>query len=198
MKLTITVKPAMAGGVIVSPTGDYIGPGQVGYTAVGTIVTLTAYAFISGAVFDHWEGNETGNANPGEITMTGGDKAVTAVFNIPSTAVTVSLTTDVIGLGSVAPSEGIFNQGDGIILVATPAKGAFFSSWSGDTYGATLALGTPSRIGVTMNKDRHITAKFGVGVPEVEKEKEKKALDLGKWLPLLIIVGVALVAMRRK
>lgn len=161
--LTIKISPEGAGGVQVSPYGTYVSPGQVSYPA-GTVVTLTAVFYLTQGQFDHWEGGVTGTANPTTITMNS-NKTVTAVFYVPPTAPTYQLTTSVIGNGSISPSSGIYNQGDQIILAATPASGNEFVSWGGDIDGCTPITGMPNQLLVVMSKDRHITATFQTAAP---------------------------------
>jgi hypothetical protein len=157
--LTITIDPTGVGMVQPSPMGDYVSPGKVSYPA-GTTVTLTAIMFIDGH-FDHWEGDVTGVQNPTTIVMNS-DKNVTAVFEVVGQ--TYHLTTSVVGEGSVAPSEGYYDPGSLIIVVATPATGWQFDSWTGDTDGCAPHPGyPPNYLDVPMTQDRHITAAFTEG-----------------------------------
>jgi hypothetical protein len=164
--LTVNISPAGAGGVQVSPSGTYVGPGQVSYPA-GTVVTLKAVFYLTVGQFDHWEGAVTGTVNPTTITMNS-NKTVTAVFVVGG--VTYQLTTSVVGNGSIAPSGGVFNPGDQIILAATPAPGNVFVSWSGDTDGCTPVTGMPNQLIVTMDRDRHIIATFEEEAPPPSPE----------------------------
>lgn len=154
--LKVNIEPKGAGGVALSPKGTYIGPGQVSYPA-GTVVTMTAFFYLTVGQFDHWEDDASGTANPTTIAMNS-DKSVTAVFFVGG--VTYELTTSVIGNGSVAPSSGIYNPGDQTILTATPASGNEFVSWSGDIDGCKPVSGMPNELIVRMDKDRHIVAEF--------------------------------------
>jgi len=68
--LTITISPTGGGTVLRNPTkSEYI---------LLEFVELTAVP-ANGYIFDHWEGDMTGTANPSTISMTS-NKAVTAVF----------------------------------------------------------------------------------------------------------------------
>ena len=154
--LHVTIVPAGAGGVQPSPRGDYISPGRVSYPE-GTVVTLTAIAFVG--YFDHWEGDASGTDISTTVTMDS-DKEVIVVFEIPEEIPTYELTTDVVGNGTVAPSSGVFNEGDQIILVAYPDEGNLFDYWSGDIDGTTPVPGMPNNLQVTMDRDRHIIAHF--------------------------------------
>lgn len=157
--LWIFIEPNGAGGVILSPKGDYVSPSQRSYPA-GTVVTITAVpCYISGGYFDHWGGAISGTTNPIAVIMDS-NKSVDVNYYVPPTAPLVTLTTGVEGAGSVGPSSGVFNPGDQIILVATPAPGYAFDSWSGDIDGTSSVSGLPNHLLVTMNKDRYIMARF--------------------------------------
>ena len=156
--LTLAVSPDGAGGVVIRPPGKYVQPGQASFPE-GTVVTLTSLAQISGARFDHWEGAVTGTASPISLTMDSG-KSVKVVFAVPSTTATFELSTSVAGNGGVAPGGGMFNPGDQIILVATPAPGSVFVSWSGDTDGCADVPGRPNSLVLVMDRARRIVATF--------------------------------------
>jgi len=68
--------------------------------------------------------------------------------------VNYTLSTNVIGSGSVSPSDGSFEEGTVVTLTATPATGWYFESWSGD------ATGTDLSVNVTMDANKTITATF--------------------------------------
>lgn len=159
--LTVTISPAGAGGIVLSPIGDYVGPGQRNY-APGTTVSLEAIVFIADSYFDHWEGDLSGDLASSSITMNS-NKSITAVFHVPAGPTIRDLTTSVVGSGSVSPSSGIYNDGDQIVIVATPGSGYVFDSWSGDIDGTSPVPGMPNNLNVTMNKDRHIIATFTSG-----------------------------------
>ncbi len=156
--LTLAVSPDGAGGVIIRPPGEYVNPGQASFPE-GTVVTLTSVTQISGARFDHWEGDITGTGSPASLTMDS-DKSVMAVFAVPSTNSNFELSTSVTGNGSIAPGNGMFNPGDQVILVATPARGSVFVSWSGDTDGCADVPGRPHNLVVVMDRARRIVATF--------------------------------------
>lgn len=71
-----------------------------------------------------------------------------------TTTTKYTLTTSIVGSGSVSPASGSFNSGSVQTLTATPANGFVFSGWSG---GAT---GTTNPLSVTMNANKSITATF--------------------------------------
>ncbi len=116
----------------------------------GTVVTLTPDPAL-GMLFDHWEGDLTGTANPATITMNG-NKNVMAVFT-PSH---YTLTMVVQGIGNVDPSVGarLLSAGQSVTIAATPATGWHFDHWSGDL------TGNANPDSIVMNGDRTVTAWF--------------------------------------
>jgi len=117
----------------------------------GTVVTLTATPN-SGYEFSHWSGSVSGTANPKNITMNS-NMSVTANFT-EAQVPTYTLSTNVVGSGSVNPSGGTYNEGTVVTITATPATGWMFTGWSGD------ASGTNTSTNVTMNSNKSVTATF--------------------------------------
>jgi hypothetical protein len=141
--LATDVSPSGAGSV--SPAG--------GEYEAGGEVTLTASA-ASGYSFDHWSGGATGTTPAITITMDS-DMSVTANFRIMTYALTTNMSPS--GAGSVSPSSGEYYHGVQVTLIASPASGYAFDHWGGDTSGNT------SKITVTMDSDKDITAYFVAG-----------------------------------
>lgn len=104
----------------------------------------TGYRFIG------WSGDATGTTNPLNIIMTS-DKNITATFEIVPT---YSLTTNVVGNGSVTPESGTFSEGEAVSITATATAGYVFTGWSGDVSG------TANPVNVTMDANKNITATF--------------------------------------
>lgn len=65
-----------------------------------------------------------------------------------------TLSTTVVGVGTISPNTGTFEQGSIQNLTATPGAGYVFSGWSGDAAGNTNPLS------VTMTGNKSITATF--------------------------------------
>jgi hypothetical protein len=141
--LTMDVSPSGAGSVSPS-SGEY---------DAGTEVTLAAAA-ASGYAFDHWSGGATGTTSDITITMDS-DKSVTANFRIMTYALTTNISPS--GAGAVSPSGGEYYSGVLVTLIASPASGYAFDHWGGD------ALGNTSKITVTMDSDKDVTAYFVTG-----------------------------------
>ena len=115
----------------------------------GAVVTITALP-ASGWSFNSWSGDASGSVNPLNVTMDA-DKVITANFlPIPSYTLTVNVT----GSGSVAPSSGTFASNTVVSLTATPSAGWAFHHWSGD------ATGSANPVDVTMNSAKVVGATF--------------------------------------
>jgi uncharacterized repeat protein (TIGR02543 family) len=121
--------------------------------ASGTVVTLTATP-ISGWSFAGWSGAITGTTNPTTVTMDA-NKSVTATFTQNPTG-NFSLTTNVVGSGTVSrsPNATTYASGTVVTLTATANSGSTFTGWSGDLSGST----NPATI--TMSANRTVTATF--------------------------------------
>ncbi len=122
-----------------------------GSYAEGTEVVLTATAD-SGWEFDSWSGDATGTSTSVTITMDG-DKTVTANF-VEFTGQYYTLSTNVVGQGTIEPASGEFPEETDLSVTATPAAGWIFSGWSGD------ATGTTNTIQVMMDGNKSLTATF--------------------------------------
>lgn len=128
--------------------GTTLGGGTYVENSVNTVTATpnTGYTFVN------WTDNGVEVSNTSNYTFTLlGNRSLVANFLINSYTLTAS------GLnGSVAknPNQVSYNQGDVVVLTATPAVGYSFDSWSGDASGA----GNP--LSVTMNANKVITANF--------------------------------------
>lgn len=154
-QMAFSATPTCGATVTFTLATTIIGSGNVspasGTFDQGSVQTITATP-ATGYVFSGWSGSATGTTNPLSITMDA-NKTITATF----TAVpTYTLTTTVVGSGTISPASGTFNSGTVQTLTATPAKGYLFTGWSG---GAT---GTTNPLSVTMTGNKTITATFTV------------------------------------
>ncbi len=118
----------------------------------GEMINLTATPD-QGWKFDGWVG---GVADPASATTTvsvDSDKQVTAQFS----RVMHSLTIAVTGNGSATPEIGghTCNEGEVVDLLATPAEGWKFDSWTGDVADPGSLTTT-----VTADADKQVTAQF--------------------------------------
>ena len=116
-----------------------------------TIVELTAEPE-DGWLFDHWEGDLSGNNNPKEITIDK-EKNVTAVFEEVEYKVNISI--DGVGDVSLNPDKKTYTFGEEIEIEADPGDSWAFSNWKGDLGGDE----NPTTI--TVDSDLSITAVFG-------------------------------------
>jgi Tfp pilus assembly protein PilV len=156
----MTVTPAAPTATPTPPTTMYtlttsvVGSGTVTPNtsnphANGSSVVVTANP-ATGWTFSSWFGDLSGFTNSTTITMDS-NKAITAVF----TQNTYTLTTSVVGSGSVTPASGSSYPSGSVVQVnASPASGWTFSSWSGDLSGST------SPAPITMNRNKSVTATF--------------------------------------
>jgi uncharacterized protein (TIGR02145 family) len=144
--LSITVLPATAGKVNVSPGGTSFKTDQV--------VTLIPEAS-QHWVFKNWEGDATGTANPLSVVMNK-NKSVVAVFirrNYP-------LTLTIEGEGTVgekvvfSPSNREYPHSTIVELTPIPKQGWLFDSWSGDLSGKNV----PQNI--TIDNPKTVRVKF--------------------------------------
>jgi hypothetical protein len=143
--------------------GSVTVPGEGTFTYYdGTVVTLVATAN-SGYYFINWTGDvgTITNVNAPTTTITMNDNySTTANFqHIPPGK--VALTTSSTAGGSVTtPGEGAFlyNVGEVVSLVASPASGYRFVNWTGNV--GTIANVNAASTTITMNGDYSITANF--------------------------------------
>ena len=144
------------GGATFTLSVNVIGSGMVtanppgGTYAAGTVVTLAATA-AAGFQFAGWSGAVNSTANQVTVTMDA-NKSVTATF--ASSNNTFTLTTHVVGLGTITPNPAgpTYPAGTVVTLTANPNAGFSFAGWSGDLVSAA----NPATI--TMNANKTVTA----------------------------------------
>jgi len=124
--LTVNVDPNVPCQVILDPPG-----GTYDY---GSVVSLTAVVSGDCHVFDHWDGDLSGDANPAFITIDG-HKTVTPVCTKLGP---FTLTTIVDGGGTVAmdPNTDAYECGASVTLTLVPAPGWQFDHWEEDVAGS--------------------------------------------------------------
>jgi len=142
---TYTLASSVAGGVGGTITAN---PGLSAYP-VGTGVLLTATPQ-TGYAFSSWSGDYTSTSNPLPITMASNHNVV-ANFAV---AATCSVTINIVGSGTLNIGSGVYNCGTVLQLVATPASGYTFTSFS----GALNSTDNPSYF--TLSANSTITAEF--------------------------------------
>ena len=116
--------------------------------------------------FDHWEGDVTGTTNPVTLRIKSA-LSVTAVFTATQPP-TCTLTTGVIGNGTVDPPVGTYtyNENEVVTVTAIPDTGWQFDHWEGG------AAGTENPLSLTITADTSVTAVF------TELPPQLTALDL--------------------
>jgi hypothetical protein len=100
------------------------------------------------------------------ITASGPGGSASASTTVTANAATYTITTSVVGPGSVTPG-GTYPRNTGITVSETPNAGARFTGFSGDT---GYAPGDPrllsSSILVVLNSDKNIVATFAAMLPQ--------------------------------
>jgi len=123
-------------------------PASGGY-ACGSTLTLQATA-ANGYGFSGFTGDYTGTNNPASFQINQ-DSTITANF---VSGASCTLTTNVIGSGTIVPSSGSYACGTTINIQALPAAKYLFNGWSGALSGTT----TPTTLTMTANES--VTATF--------------------------------------
>ena len=136
--VSTAVNPVGAGTVTLSPNQTSYDPGS---SVTVTATPVAGYAFVS------FSGDLSGTTNPATL-LVDGDKSLTANFALTQTM--CALTVTFIGQGTVSPASGSYPCGTTINLIATPASGYSFSSWSGGGYS-----GTNSSASFTLSRGHH-------------------------------------------
>lgn len=119
---------------------------------VGTVVPVSADP-CPGWEFVNWTGPVANPSSPTTTVTMNADKTVTAHFS----AITPTLTMQVDGCGSTAPSVGshIYTWSQVVGISADPCLGWAFDHWIGDVANSTSPTTT-----VTMDADKTVTARF--------------------------------------
>ena len=140
--LTMAVDPALSG-----TTTPAVGTPSY---PEGTVVDITAVA-ATGWRFDHWSGNVTGTNASTSVTMSA-DKTATANF-----IQVFILTMAKVGNGTTTPAVGThtYDVGTPVDIMANPATGWQFDSWTGNVTDPDSAATT-----VTMTAAKTVTANF--------------------------------------
>ncbi len=124
------------------------GSSTVGYGAKLTFaMTPAAHYHVADVTVD---GTSVGAVAGYTFTRTASDHTIAVSFALDQ----VTLTTSVVGNGSVSPDHGTYDYGAKASLTATASTGARFVGWGGD------AAGTTNPLNVSLDDDRWITAVF--------------------------------------
>ncbi|MDF9828335.1 putative repeat protein (TIGR02543 family) [Ereboglobus sp. PH5-10] len=123
-------------------------------------------------VFDHWEGDLTGSADPGSISMST-DRTLTAVFvarytltldcSIAEGGNGYSVSAGTLVWESTNKWTAVYPAGTVVTITVLPGGDNAFVNWTGDTSGVTGTALTTNPITVTMNSARTITANLSAG-----------------------------------
>src|SRR5665648_486445 len=150
-KVTLTMAVNPSGGGTTSPA---VGA-HPGY-AENQVVNINATP-ASGYHFVNWTGAVTGSVNPTTVTMDA-NKTVTANFELDAaTYYTLTMAVNPSGGGTTSPAVGAhpgYAANQVVNIIATPASGYHFVSWTGATTGSV----NPTT--VTMDANKTVTANF--------------------------------------
>ena len=145
---------------VCSLTVNNVGQGSVspgtGTYACGAVLSLQATAG-SAYAFSGYSGDFSSTANPATVILSQ-NMSITATF-LSGTACT--LTSNVVGQGTITPSSGSWACGTTIPIEADPASKYLFSGWSGDLSGSA----TPTNL--TLDTNKNVTASFTVNIAGV-------------------------------
>jgi uncharacterized repeat protein (TIGR02543 family) len=133
------------------------GQGEVNPGNSSWLYGMTAHVYATpadGWIFAGWGGDFTEVrqvfSNTFEsYTYMDGPKVVVVNFEKEK----CTLTTNIVGQGTVTPGNTTYTSGQTATLTAQPADGWVFSGWSGDATGTTNTT-------ITMNTDKTVTATF--------------------------------------
>ncbi|WP_051227817.1 InlB B-repeat-containing protein [Gillisia sp. JM1] len=146
----------------------------------GDEVILTATP-ADGYEFTSWSGDATGSNNPLTVVMNS-NKNITANFTLVNNPETFTLNvTAQNGSVSKNPDQQNYNNGDQVILTATPDNGYEFTSWSGDANGSNNPLT------VVMNSNKNITANF-----TLINNPNPQGIDLGSAADFVVLAGAGI------
>ena len=155
-------------------------PGSLAFLD-GEIADVTAIPS-AGWLFNHWEGDISGAANPVIIPMLS-DMSIIAVFSEEVPPEQYALDISVVGQGTTEPPPGTYqiDAGTGVIIKAVPSDGWRFDHWEGDISGTNV------QITVVMHQHTSAVAVF--------TEKLPAEPGLAWYIPAGIIGTIVLAAL---
>ena len=127
----------------------------------GTVVELTAIPSAHW-IFDHWEGDLSGNENPVCLTMTS-EKMVKAVFLPKNYDLTIKIQGEGAVKERIIETKTSYQEGTVVELTANPSEKWAFDHWEG------LADTQTSPVVITINEAIEILAVFVKHDPELDK-----------------------------
>ena len=138
------VTTKVVGNGTVTPT---VAAYPLGETAVVTATAAAGWSFVD------WSGDIVSTTDPVTFTVDA-SKVVTATFVEDVVIPDYTLTVNVVGSGTVAPTGGTYAEGTVVQMSATANAGWTFTGWSGDL------TDTASSVNVTMDGNKTLTATF--------------------------------------
>jgi len=138
-KLAFTSNPSGAG--TFKPTADSY--------AKGLVIPVQAIPN-HGYRFDHWAGGASGSSPNVQITM---DKSKNLVAYFIKTYM-LSATCSPSNGGTISPSDGTYDEGSSVTLIASSGQYYQFNGWAGDVSGSS------DHLTVTINSNKNIIASY--------------------------------------
>jgi pectate lyase len=102
-------------------------------------------------------------AGPRQLQWTAGGSSRVAYVAAAFAPLRYSITTNVVGNGSITPAGGVFSDGETVQLTAVPAPGYALVQWSGDVTATT------SSVTMLVDGPKTVTATFDLAKPDFEK-----------------------------
>ena len=147
-------------------------------SATGTYLTTTGWTKdvdLSVTGYDGMDGhkNAAGVNETPTVTQTLANQSLIGYVVKAAAPSTYTLTISTVGSGSVTrnPDHASYTPGTVVTLTANPAAGCSFIGWSGDVNGAS----NPTTI--TMNKNKSVTATFGIQTFSITGTAVRQWLD---------------------
>ena len=150
IRYTLSTSTSPSEGGMISAGSDTYEPGS----SVVLIATPSP-----GYEFTSWAGDISGTS-PEVTIMMDSDKMVTANFSIVRYRLQVSVSPP--EGGTISTGSGTYEPGSSVVLIATPAPGYEFISWTGDTSG------TSPEVTIMMESDKRVTANFETIAQRIE------------------------------
>ncbi|MDG5814867.1 hypothetical protein QA601_07255 [Chitinispirillales bacterium ANBcel5] len=145
----------------ITSEGDGIAEPDSGEFMEGEIVRITAVPN-PGWRFERWSGDIESTENPVMVQM---NSDITATAHFIQTPVYEVIITAEEG-GTVTPDTALVNEGDSLLITATPLPGYAFERWSGDI------TGSQNPISIIVESDMVITAHFVDYIPPVPNREK--------------------------
>jgi hypothetical protein len=199
--LTVAISPAAAataGARVINAAFPFANLTGVTNHPVNTTLSIrpvNATTTEAAWVFDHWEGDLSGTANPASISLPT-DRTIIAVFRQqhvltlktnPAWKGSITVSTGTLSLDSSTGNNiwtGIYAEGTSVTITVIPYNSVAFSSWTGDTADIPPAQLAVNPLTITMDRSRTLIAtitaatQIGLGVTPDYRETLTQTMSL--------------------